>query len=165
VACDAQRLRQAQGLRPREQRPGHTLPSVVEVRHKPLTTRRATRLVLKQPMHCTGEAQQCIAHLKGQHREWAEAIELAQDVAALVRRRHPDRFDNWLMRAAASTGAPLRRFATGLRADYEAVKAGVTLPWSNGPVEGPINRLKLFKRSMYGRAKIDLLSRRFLLAA
>ena len=61
-----------------------------------------------------------------------------------------------------SAVAPLRRFATGLRADYEAVKAGLRLPWSNGPVEGQINRLK---RSMFGRAKLDLLSQRFLRAA
>jgi transposase len=61
--------------------------------------------------------------------------------------------------------ARLRRFATGLRADYEAVKAGLCLPWSTGPVEGQINRLKMLKRSMFGRAKIDLLSRRFLRAA
>jgi transposase len=60
---------------------------------------------------------------------------------------------------------PLRRFATGLRADYDAVKAGLTLRWSNGPVEGQINRLKMLKRSIFGRAKIDLLSRRFLLVA
>jgi transposase len=95
----------------------------------------------------------------------AVAITLAQDFAALVRERQPDLFDRWLERAAASDVAPLRRFATGLRADYDAVKAGITLGWSNGPVEGQINRLKMLKRSMFGRAKIDLLSRRFLLTA
>jgi transposase len=62
----------------------------------------------------------------------------------------------------ASGGAALRRFATGLQADYAAVKASMRLPWSNGPVEGQINRLKMLKRSMFGRAKIDLLSQRFL---
>jgi len=45
--------------------------------------------------------------------------------------------------------------------NYDAVKAGMTLPWSNGPVEGQINRLKMLKRQMYGRANIDLLSQRF----
>jgi transposase len=45
------------------------------------------------------------------------------------------------------------------------VKAGLTLPWSNGPVEGQINRLKMLKRQMFGRANIDLLRRRFLRAA
>jgi transposase len=46
---------------------------------------------------------------------------------------------------------------------YEAVKAGLTLPWSTGPVEGQINRLKMLKRQMYGRANIDLLRQRVLL--
>jgi transposase len=59
----------------------------------------------------------------------------------------------------------LRRFAAGLRADYEAVQAGLMLPWSSGPVEGHINRLKMLKRSMFGRAELDLLSQRFLRTA
>jgi transposase len=58
----------------------------------------------------------------------------------------------------------LRRFAMGLSEDYAAVRAGVTLPWSSGPVEGHINRLKMLKRQMFGRARLDLLSRRFVLA-
>jgi transposase len=164
VARYAQRLRHAQGLRPREQRPGHTLPLVVEPQHKPLTTRRATRLVLKQTRNYTEADTQLLADLKAQHSEIAVAIELAQDFCALVRARQSDRFERWLERATASPVAPLQRFATGLRADYHAVKAGLTLEWSNGPVEGQINRLKMLKRSMFGRANIDLLSRRFLLA-
>jgi transposase len=165
VARYAQRLRQAQGLQPREQRPDQTLPLVVEAQPTPLTTRRATRLVLKQTRKCTEEDTQLLTHLKAQHSEIAVAIELAQDFCTLVRVRQPDHFDSWLERATVSTVAPLQRFAAGLRADYEAVKAGITLDWSNGPVEGQINRLKMLKRSMFGRAKIDLLSRRFLLAA
>ena len=90
---------------------------------------------------------------------------MAQDLAAIVRERQPDRFDSWLARATASAVAPLRRFATGRRADDEAVNASLLLPWSNGPVEGQINRLNMLKRSMFGRAKIDLLSRRFLRTA
>jgi transposase len=82
-----------------------------------------------------------------------------------VRERQPDSFDRWLARATASAVAPIRRLATGLRADDEAVKADLRLPWSHGPVEGQINRLKMLKRSMCGRAKIDLFSRRFLHAA
>ena len=58
----------------------------------------------------------------------------------------------------------IQRFATGLYEDYAAVKAGVTLPWSPGPVEGHINRLKMLKRQMFGRARLDLLSRRFVRA-
>jgi transposase len=56
-------------------------------------------------------------------------------------------------------------FAAGLQADFEAVQAAMKLSVSNGQVEGQVNRLKLLKRQMYGRAGIDLLTRRFLLAS
>ena len=55
------------------------------------------------------------------------------------------------MRATTSTLEALRRFAHGLHDDYAAVKAGVTMPWSNGPVEGHINRLKMLKRQRVRR--------------
>src|SRR5262249_56644736 len=83
-------------------------------------------------------------------------------LAALVRPRQPERLEGWLTRATTSAGAALQRFAHGLRDDYAAVKAGLTLPWSNGPVEGHINRLKMLKRQMFGRAHLDLLGYRFL---
>ena len=67
-------------------------------------------------------------------------------------------------RAATSALEALRRVAKGLYEDYDAVKAGVTLPWSTGPVEGHINRLKMLKHQMFGRARLDLLSRRFVRA-
>ena len=107
--------------------------------------------------------QQQLAQLQEQGGEIAEAISLTQDFAALVRQRQPDQLAPWLDRAAASCLQSFKSFATGLRADYEAVKAGVTLPWSTGPVEGQINRLKMLKRQMYGRANIDLLRQRVLL--
>ena len=109
------------------------------------------------------EAQQ-LAQLREQHPAVAEAIALAQDFTHLVRQRQPERLDAWLQRATASTLEALPRFASGRREDYEAVKAGVTLPWSTSSVEGHINRLKMVKRQMFGRAHLDLLSRRFLLA-
>ncbi len=51
-------------------------------------------------------------------------------------------------------------FAASLQRDYDAVKAALTYKWSNGQVEGQVNRLKLIKRVMYGRGKLDLLQRR-----
>jgi transposase len=54
----------------------------------------------------------------------------------------------------------LRRFAEGIRRDEAAVLAAVTQPWSNGPVEGHVNRLKTVKRQMYGRAGFILLRAR-----
>ncbi|MFZ1429317.1 MAG: transposase, partial [Geminicoccaceae bacterium] len=67
--------------------------------------------------------------------------------------------------AQDSTLPAFRGFAKRLRIDEEAVRAAVTSPWSTGQVEGQINRLKMIKRQMYGRANLDLLGRRFLLAA
>ena len=70
-----------------------------------------------------------------------------------------------MIRARASTLPAFRHFAEKLEVDVEAVRAAVTLPWSNGQVEGQISRLKMLKRQMYGRANLDLLNRRFLLLA
>ena len=68
-----------------------------------------------------------------------------------MRQRQPAQLDPWLKRATNSTLEALRRFAAGLSEDYQAVKAGGTLPWSTGPVEGHINRLKMLKRQMVRR--------------
>jgi transposase len=59
----------------------------------------------------------------------------------------------------------LESFAQGLQKDYSALKAAFTLPYSNGPVEGLINRLKFIKRSMYGRGSFQLLRLRVLQAS
>jgi transposase len=62
------------------------------------------------------------------------------------------------MTAALATGEPaLGSFVTGLRADQDAVTNGLSLPWSSGTVEGHVNRIKMLKRQMYGRANPDLL--------
>jgi transposase len=102
VARYAQRLRQAQGLQPREQRPGHTLPRVVEMPQQPLTMRRATRMVLKRSEPRSEADAQLIAQLQTQHPDVAVAIDLAQDFCSLLRARQADRFDDWLERAMAS---------------------------------------------------------------
>jgi len=85
--------------------------------------------------------------------------------ARAVLAREPERLDPWLARARDGPLPAFRGFAASLATDGAAVRAAATLPWSTGPVEGQINRLKTLKRQMYGRAKLDLLGRRFLLAA
>ena len=164
VTAYVSRIRQAQGLPPRRQGRRQTLPVVAEPACQPLTPRRAAWLVLRRPEKRTAEETQQLTQLHAQSAEVAEAIALAPDFTALVRQRQPERLDPWLTRATASTLEALQRFARGLREDYEAVKAGVPLPWSTSPVEGHINRLKMLKRQMFGRARLDLLSRRFLRA-
>jgi len=165
VARYAQRLRQAQGLAPRQPPPEHPLPVVAEPQHGHLTPRGTAWLVLQRPETRAPEEEQLLVQLTTQQAELAEAVTLARDFADLVRTRQPDRLDGWLVRATSSAVEALQRFAQGLRDDYAAVKAGVTLPWSNGPVEGHINRLKMLKRHMFGRAHLDLLSRRFVRAS
>jgi transposase len=165
VALYVRRMRQAQGLAPRQRRSDQPLPVVTEAPHRRLTPRQATWLVLRPAERSTDQDRRQLAQLPAQAPELAEAVALAQDFAALVRQRQPTQLDPWLTRAASSALAPFRRFAKGLRADYAAVKAGVTLPWSQGPIEGQINRLKMLKRQMFGRARVDLLAQRFLLAA
>jgi transposase len=162
VTAYVSRIRQAQGLPPRRQGLRQMLPVVAEP-PAPLTPRRATWLVLRRAAQRTEAETHQLARLQAQQPAVGEAITLAQDFAQLVRQRQPDALDPWLQRATTSPIEALRRFATGLRDDYAAVKAGVTLPWSNGPVEGHINRLKMLKRQMFGRAHLDLLSRRFVL--
>jgi transposase len=94
-----------------------------------------------------------------------QAYTLSQAFLALVRERRGDALEAWMAKAVVSGIEALARFAQGLREDLAAVKAGLTLPWSNGPVEGHINRLKLLKRQGYGRADVGLLRQRVRQAA
>jgi len=68
----------------------------------------------------------------------------------------------WLERADTCGVHELRAVATGIRRDYQAVRAACELPWNQGQTEGQVNRLKLLKRQMYGRANLDLPRRRLL---
>jgi transposase len=121
-------------------------------------------LILRQEENRDDEDERIIKQLRKQHPALSTAIELSQDFAQLIRERIPEQFDGWLSRALSSQLKSLVTFAQGLLSDYDAVKAGMTLEWSNGPVEGQINRLKMLKRQMYGRASLELLTRRFLWA-
>lgn len=158
-------LKEAQGLPKR----GHTSPSSqaqpISARHRSLTPRRATWLVLRRPEQQAPGDEQRLARLHAQSPALQTAITLAQEFAQMVRQRQPEQLDAWLEQAACSQLKAFVRFAKGLYEDYDAVKAGITLPWSNGQTEGQINRLKMLKRQMYGRAGMELLSQRFLWAS
>jgi transposase len=165
VALYVRRLRRAQAQVSRQRRSDQPLPLVTGAPPRPLTPRRATWLVLRSPEQCTEEDQQLLARLTAHSPALAEAVALAQDFTGLVRQRQPSQLEPWLRRAASSSLPPFRRFTKGLRTAMAAVQAAVTLPWSQGPIEGHINRLKMLKRHMFGRARLDLLARRFMLAA
>jgi transposase len=90
------------------------------------------------------------------------ATELAHGFADLLRQRRGHELIAWVKTAEDSDIPELAAFATGLRADFDAVTAGLTLHHNSGPVEGHVNRIKMIKRAMYGRANLDLLRRRVL---
>jgi transposase len=95
--------------------------------------------------------------------EVAAAAALAREFVAMAHHRQGHALDDWIQRAwNRTTPRELRAFGAGLKSDYDAVKAALTMSWSNGQVEGQVNRLKLIKRQMYGRAKFDLLRQRVL---
>ena len=88
--------------------------------------------------------------------------ELIQEFTTMLRERRGERLDEWLARVEKQGVAEMQGYAQGLQKDYEAVKAGLTLEWSNGQTEGQVHRLKLIKRQMYGRGRFDLLRKRVL---
>ena len=160
-----QRLRAAQGdlaAHPPAKRPRGMLSAAPQ---RVLTPRTAAWLVLRRMKKRSEEDHVLLADLRGRAPELDEAVALAEGFIGLVRDHAPERLDAWLQRAGDSMVRQLQSFAKHLSADYDAVRAAVELAWSNGQVEGQINRLKTIKRQMYGRASLDLLGRRFLLAA
>jgi transposase len=92
----------------------------------------------------------------------ATVRDLARRFVQLLTARDLGAYDAWL---AETEQSELRGFARGLRSDDAAVRAAIETEWSNGPVEGQIHRVKLIKRTMYGRGKVDLLRKRMLGAA
>jgi transposase len=95
----------------------------------------------------------------------AQAHALSETFLALVRERRGAELEAWRAEATASGIVELARFAQGLQEDLQAIKAGLTLHWSNGVTEGQIHRLKLLKRQGYGRAGVGLLRQRVMQAA
>jgi transposase len=88
--------------------------------------------------------------------EIAQAAALTTTFLAMVHERGGERIHHWIRDAQSSGIGPLHRFARGLLTDLPAVLAGLTLPVNNGQLEGQINRLKIVKRQLFGRANFDL---------
>jgi transposase len=145
--------------------PASARPTLDATPRQVLTPRTAAWTVLRRAEKRTVESQALLAGVRGRSPTLNQAIELTEAFTALVRGREAAQLDAWLRKAERSAVPPLQRFAKRLRADYEAVRAALSLDWSSGQTEGQINRLKTIKRQMYGRADLDLLGRRFLLAA
>ena len=84
--------------------------------------------------------------------------------ATLLTTRRGEDLEGWMDAVEASDLPALHAFVRGLRRDLAAVVAGLSMPYSNGPIEGANTKIKLLKRQMYGRAGFALLRRRILLS-
>jgi transposase len=85
--------------------------------------------------------------------------------AEIMCRLGGDRLHGWIAGVEADPLPELHSFTSGLKRDLDAVVNGLSLPHSSGAVEGAVNRIKMLKRQMYGRASFDLLRKRVLLSA
>jgi transposase len=139
-------------------------PVSVQPKQRVLSARQAAWLFVRRPQDLGEEEQQRLQRLCHHCTDVQTAYTLVQEFIQMVKQRSATRFDDWLSRTEASGIPELQDFGAGLRRDYAAVVAALSLPYSNGQVEGQVNRLKLIKRSMYGRASFDLLRRRVLAA-
>jgi len=114
-------------------------------------------LLLLRPSEQLPAEQQSFVDLLTAEQEAREVRELGQQFVQMIRERQRSKLDDWIKPGAESAAAERRRFAAGLKRDYAAVSAALEEPWSKGPVEGQVPRLKLIKCQMYGRGKLDLL--------
>jgi transposase len=136
-------------------------PSPTPVR--PPTSRQVTMLMMRPRHKLTADEHQQLHDVLDRCETLRAVNELVSDFAGMARQRQGQHLNTWIAAAQASDSPQLRGFANGLLADYDAVRAGLTLPWSSGAVEGNVTRIKAIKRQMYGRANFDLLRRRVLL--
>ena len=126
------------------------------------TLRSLTWWTLKKPEERAEKDEQVLLQMSTGQPKLLKSISLARNLAEIVRQQQGEKLDAWIEEADKSGYRAWRNFASGLKQDEAAIRAALTTSWSNGPTEGHVNRLKCIKRSMYGRAKDDLLRKRVL---
>ncbi len=120
--------------------------------------------ILTLPAKLADADRAALAQITTRCEELTTARDLVRGFADMICHQRGERLPAWADQAENSPISELRGFAKGLRKDWAAVTAGLTTPYSSGAVEGHVNRIKMIKRQMYGRAKPDLLRKRVLLA-
>lgn len=93
-----------------------------------------------------------------------QLVALTARFKSALLQQQPDQMATWSTDVEASDFTSLKNFAAGLRKEWDALMAACSSPFSNGPTEGAVNRLKLIKRQMYGRGSFSLLRKRVLLS-
>jgi transposase len=120
-----------------------------------------TSWLLRRTEDLNPRQQHLLAELRGHCSQLDRLAEHVTSFAKMMTKRTGEQqLTGWLQRVEADDQPELHTFAAGIRQDLAAVTAGLTLPYSSGPVEGNVNRLKAIKRQMYGRASLDLLRKR-----
>ena len=145
--------------------PEHAAETTSRIPARP-SSKRVTWLLLKKVQELETDERIFVEEVGKQCPALQDAATLARAFMTMVQDRQPEAWQEWLKNARDPAAATqFGTFAKGLQADEQAVRAALTLEWSNGQVEGQINRLKTIKRQMYGRARFDLLRQRVLHAA
>ena len=127
-----------------------------------LSVQQATWLFFRKADELKPEERERLRQLRQASPHIETAYQLVEKFLQMVRERTGEQLTAWLAEVQASRLQAFDSFVTGVLQDQDAVLAGLTLPWSNGPRDRHVNRLKLIKRSMYGRAEFDLLKLRVL---
>jgi transposase len=127
-----------------------------------LTPRKAAWLLICKGEQLKEPQQDELKKLIRIHPEVAPLYQLVQDFREMLMEHKIENWGSWIERAKTACLAPILSFVGGLERDADAVKAAIISEISNGQVEGQVNRLKLIKRQMFGRAKLDLLKARVL---
>ncbi len=149
---------------PRSQGHETTVPlSTAPVRKA--SSRRLAWLLLQDPTTLTPPERTALTTLGERSPTVTTALALIRSFAEMIRTQTPSAFAPWLAAVAQSDITILHTFADGLKQDEQAVVAALTWPWSNGPLEGFVNKIKTIKRQMYGRGSFPMLRQRVLLAA
>lgn len=128
----------------------------------PIASRKAAMLVSRLADDLSEKQQKELGVILAHCPKAAAIHPLVLEFVEMVRNKQSQFLDDWLQRASNCKIANIETFAKGLKTDYAAVKAALQYSYSNGPVEGQVNRLKLIKRQAYGRAGFDLLRKRVL---
>lgn len=131
---------------------------------KPPSVREATGWVMTHPDRLDAESAAALAAILTRDDDLRRLAAHVRAFAAMMGALHGHRLQDWIEAAERDTFPALASFARHLRRDLDAVRHALSLPHSSGAVEGNINRLKMLKRQMYGRANLDLLRKRVLLA-
>jgi len=130
----------------------------------PPTARDATGWLTRHPDSLTDDERGARDEVLDRSPALRATRDQVSEFAQILTQRRGHELQSWIRRIGTDGAPALRSFATGLERDLDAVTAGLTLPYSSGPVEGTVNRIKMIKRQMFGRANFDLLRKRVLLA-